>query len=52
MGSTRRSYTPEYKAHSVAFVIDGGRPVAEVARNIGVHEMTDRKNQQPGAGVV
>jgi transposase len=40
MGSTRRSYTPEYKARSVAFVIDGGRPVAEVARNIGVQEMT------------
>ena len=30
MGSTRRSYTPEYKAQSVAFVLDGGRPVAEV----------------------
>ena len=29
-----------YKAQSVAFVIDGGRSVAEVARNIGVHEMT------------
>jgi transposase len=40
MGSTRRSFTPEYKAQSVAFVIGGGRPVAEVARNIGVHEMT------------
>jgi transposase len=40
MGSTRRAFTPEYKEHSVAFVIDGGRPVAEVARNIGVHEMT------------
>ena len=40
MGSTRRAFTPEYKAPSVAFVIDGGRPVAEVARNIGVHEMT------------
>ena len=40
MGSTRRSFTPEYKEQSVAFVIDGGRPVAEVARNIGVHEMT------------
>ena len=40
MGSTRRSYTLEYKAQSVAFVLDGGRPVAEVARNIGVHEMT------------
>jgi transposase len=40
MGSTRRSFTTEYKEQSVAFVIDGGRPVAEVARNIGVHEMT------------
>ena len=40
MGSTRRSFTPEYKEQSVAFVLDGGRPVAEVARNIGVHEMT------------
>src|ERR1017187_4998064 len=40
MGSTRRAFTPEYKEQSVAFVLDGGRPVAEVARNIGVHEMT------------
>ena len=32
MGSTRRAFTQEYKAQSVAFVIDGGRPVAEVAR--------------------
>jgi transposase len=43
MGSTRRSFTPEYKEQSVAFVVDGGRPVAEVARNIGVHEMTPGK---------
>jgi transposase len=40
MGSTRRAFTREYKAQSVASVLDGGRPVAEVARNIGVHEMT------------
>jgi transposase len=40
MGSTRRAFTPEYKAQSVAFVIDGGRSIAEVARNIGVYEMT------------
>jgi transposase len=40
VGSTRRSFTDEYKAEAVAFVIEGGRPVAEVARNIGVHEMT------------
>ncbi len=39
MGSTRRSFTEEYKAQAVAFVIDDHRSVAEVARNIGVHEM-------------
>ena len=27
MGSTRRAFTPEYKEQSVAFVLDGGRPV-------------------------
>ena len=40
MGSTRRSFTEEYKEEAVNFVIEGGRSVAEVARNIGVHEMT------------
>jgi transposase len=40
MGSTRRGYTDEYKAHAVAFVINDGRPIVEVARNIGVHEIT------------
>jgi transposase len=40
MGSTRRRFTEEYKHEAVSFVIDGGRSIAEVARNIGVHEMT------------
>ena len=40
MGSTRRSFTEEYKDEAVRFVIEGGRSIAEVARNIGVHEMT------------
>lgn len=40
MGSTRRSFTDEYKAEAIGFVIDGGRPAVEVARNIGVHEVT------------
>ena len=40
MGSTRRSFTEEYKEQAVAFVLDGNRSVADVARNIGVHEMT------------
>lgn len=40
MGSTRRRFTEEYKQQAVAFVIDGHRSIADVARNIGVHEMT------------
>lgn len=40
MGSTRRSFTEEYRASAVAFVIDENRSIAEVARNIDVHEMT------------
>ena len=40
MGSTRRSFTDEYKASAVAFVLDEQRSIAEVARNIDVHEMT------------
>lgn len=54
MGSTRRSFTEEYKAQAVAFVLEEGRPAAEVARNIGVHEMTLRKwvkrAKESGAG--
>ena len=37
MGSTRRSFT---EGKAVTFVIDDHRSIAEVARNIGVHEMT------------
>ena len=40
MGSTRRIFTEEYKAKAVTFVMDDHRSIAEVARNIGVHEMT------------
>ncbi len=40
MGSTRRSFTEEYKAQAVRFVIEEGRSIAEVARNIDCHEMT------------
>jgi len=43
MGSTRRSFTDEYKERAVGFVLDDGRAIAEVARNIGVHEMTSGK---------
>ena len=40
MGSTRRSFTAEYRAEAVNFVLDGGRTITEVARNIGCHELT------------
>lgn len=40
MGSTRRSFTEEYKASAVSFVLDEGRSLKEVAGNIGVHENT------------
>jgi transposase len=34
---TRRSFTKEFKADAVGLVLDG-RPIAEVARNLGVGE--------------
>jgi len=40
MGSTRRQFTDEYKRCAVEFVLNDGRSVAQVARVIGVHEMT------------
>lgn len=40
MGSTRRKFTQEYKAEAVELVINSGRSVAEVARNLGINEGT------------
>ena len=40
MGSTRRKFTPEYKAEAVQFVISSGQPVAEAARGLGIVEAT------------
>ena len=40
MGSQRREFTPEYKDEAVKLVINTGRPVAVVARELGVKEQT------------
>ena len=40
MGSTRRRFTDEYKTEAVQYVVSSGRPVAEVARNLGIVEAT------------
>lgn len=40
MGSTRRKFTDQYKAEAVELVINSGRPVAEIARDLGINEGT------------
>ena len=40
MPERRRKFTPEFKAEAVKLVIETSRPVAEVAREIHVHEGT------------
>ena len=38
--ATRRNFTQEYKDQAVGLVLDLGRTIAEVAKSIGVFEMT------------
>ncbi|TQO19838.1 transposase [Rhodoglobus vestalii] len=40
MGNQRRAFTPEYKDEAVKLVINTGRPVARVARELGIVEQT------------
>lgn len=38
MGAKRKSYTPKFRTEAARLVIDTGRTIAEVAREIGVGE--------------
>ena len=38
MGKSRREFTPEFKDEAVKLVINTGRPVATVARELGINE--------------
>lgn len=38
MGAKRKSYTPAYRRDAARLVIDTGRPIAHVAKEIGVGE--------------
>ena len=40
MGSKRREFSPEFKDEAVRLVINTGRPVATVARELGIVEQT------------
>jgi transposase len=42
MSDKRRSFSPEYKDEAVKLVLDRSQPVADVAREIGIHEQTLR----------
>jgi hypothetical protein len=37
MGSTRKSFTPEYRANAVSLVIDDHRTITDVARGIDMN---------------
>jgi transposase-like protein len=37
---SRRKFSPQFKAEAVQFVIETGRPVAEVARELEINEGT------------
>ena len=38
MGQARKKYTQEYKDEAVELVISSGRPIAEIARDLGINE--------------
>jgi transposase len=40
VGAARKKYTAEYKAEAVDLVLGSGRLVAEIARDLGIHEAT------------
>ena len=53
MGRQRREFTPEYKDEAVRLVINTGRAVATVARELGINEATsvgERVQGVPGRG--
>jgi transposase len=40
MPETRRKYDPEFKEGAVRIVWESGKPIAQIARDLGVHEGT------------
>jgi transposase-like protein len=36
----RRKFSPQFKAEAVQMVLETGKPVAEVARDLGIHDGT------------
>ena len=40
MSERRRRFSPQYRAEAVQMVIATGKPIAEVARELGIHDGT------------
>src|SRR5947209_9292185 len=40
MPEQRRKFSPQYKAEAVQMVLETGRPIAEVARDLGINDGT------------
>ncbi|MBA8824069.1 transposase-like protein [Saccharopolyspora lacisalsi] len=40
MAPSRRRHTAEYRAHAMELVREPGKPIAEVARDLGINEGT------------
>jgi len=40
MPEHRRKFSPQFKAEAVQMVISTGKPIAEVARDLGIHDGT------------
>ena len=40
MPGKRQNYSPEFKEEAARLVVDSSRPIAHVAREIGVHDVT------------
>jgi transposase-like protein len=57
MSEQRRKFSPQFKAEAVQLVIETGKPIAEVARDLGIHDGTlgnwvnawRRENPEPEA---
>jgi transposase len=40
MPEQRRKFSPQFKAEAVQMVLETGKPIAEVARDLGINEST------------
>jgi transposase len=59
MGETRRKFDRDFREGAVRLVRETGKPIAQVARELGIHDGTlgnwvnaDRRRRQKGGGAV